>query len=200
MGENVTGNVSGGDRGARVTDIWLVRHGEAAASFDQEIDPGLSLLGHEQAVTAAQQLSAIVPPDAQLLSSPKQRALQTGAPFVSLRDAVLQSDERFIELPSPEGLAQRSEWLQQALAANWSALPRAVHDWQNGIAAALQSLSTPTVIFTHFLVINSIAAAISREDAVVQCLPANGSIHHLQIEGARWRWASRGAMLESIVN
>ena len=200
MGENVTGNVSGGDRGARVTDIWLVRHGEAAASFDQEIDPGLSLLGHEQAVTAAQQLSAIVPPDAQLLSSPKQRALQTGAPFVSLRDAVLQSDERFIELPSPEGLAQRSEWLQQALAANWSALPTVVHDWQNGIASALQSLSTPTVIFTHFLVINSIAAAISREDAVVQCLPANGSIHHLQIEGARWRWASRGAMLESIVN
>ena len=183
-----------------MTNIWLVRHGEAAASFDQEIDPGLSLLGHEQAVTAAQQLSAIVPPDAQLLSSPKQRALQTGAPFVSLRDAVLQSDERFIELPSPEGLAQRSEWLQQALAANWSALPTAVHDWQNGIASALQSLSTPTVIFTHFLVINSIAAAISREDAVVQCLPANGSIHHLQTEGARWRWASRGAMLESIVN
>jgi probable phosphoglycerate mutase len=200
LGENVTGNVSGGDRGARVTDIWLVRHGEAAASFDQEIDPGLSLLGHEQSATAAQQLSAIVPPDAQLLSSPKQRALQTGAPFVSLRDAVLQSDDRFIELPSPEGLAQRSEWLQQALAANWSALPTAVHDWQNGIAAALQSLSTPTVIFTHFLVINSIAAAVSHEDAVVQCLPANGSIHHLQIEGARWRWASRGAMLESIVN
>ena len=200
MGESVSGNVSGGDRGVCVTNIWLVRHGEAAASFDQEIDPGLSLLGHEQAVTAAQQLSAIVPPDAQLLSSPKQRALQTGAPFVSLRDAVLQSDERFIELPSPEGLAQRSEWLQQALAANWSALPTAVHDWQNGIASALQSLSTPTVIFTHFLVNNSIAAAISREDAVVQCLPANGSIHHLQIEGARWRWASRGAMLESIVN
>jgi probable phosphoglycerate mutase len=200
LGESVSGNVSGGDRGVCVTNIWLVRHGEAAASFDQEIDPGLSLLGHEQAVTAAQQLSAIVPPDAQLLSSPKQRALQTGAPFVSLRDAVLQSDERFIELPSPEGLAQRSEWLQQALAANWSALPTVVHDWQNGIASALQSLSTPTVIFTHFLVINSIAAAISREDAVVQCLPANGSIHHLQIEGARWRWASRGAMLESIVN
>ena len=200
MGESVSGNVYGGDRGVCVTNIWLVRHGEAAASFDQEIDPGLSLLWHEQAVTAAQQLSAIVPPDAQLLSSPKQRALQTGAPFVSLRDAVLQSDERFIELPSPEGLAQRSEWLQQALAANWSALPTAVHDWQNGIASALQSLSTPTVIFTHFLVINSIAAAISREDAVVQCLPANGSIHHLQTEGARWRWASRGAMLESIVN
>ena len=192
--------MSVGDRGARVTDIWLVRHGEAAASFDQEIDPGLSLLGHEQAATAAQQLRAMVPPDAQLLSSPKQRAVQTGAPFAGIRDAVLLTDERFIELPSPEGLAQRSEWLQQALASNWSALPAAVHDWRDSIAAALQAVSTPTVIFTHFLVINSIAAAVSQEDAVVQCLPANGSIHHLQIEGAQWRWASRGAMLESIVN
>ena len=192
--------MSVGDRGARVTDIWLVRHGEAAASFDQEIDPGLSLLGHEQSATAAQQLSAIVPPDAQLLSSPKQRAVQTGAPFAVTRDTVLQPDARFIELPSPEGLAARSEWLQQALASNWSALPAAVHDWRDSIAAALQAVSTPTVIFTHFLVINSIAAAVSQEDAVVQCLPANGSIHHLQIEGAQWRWASRGAMLESIVN
>ena len=200
MGESVSGNVSGGDRGAGVTDIWLVRHGEAAASFDQEIDPGLSPLGHEQAEATSQQLSVVVPQHAQLLSSPKQRAVQTGAPFARVRDAVLQPDERFIELPSPEGLAQRSEWLQQALASNWSALPTAVHDWQNGIASALQSLSTPTVIFTHFLVINSVAAGISREDAVVQCLPANGSIHHLQIEGAQWRWVSRGAMLESIVN
>jgi len=192
--------VCGGDRGVRVTDIWLVRHGEAAASFDQEIDPGLSPLGHQQAEATSQQLSAIVPQDAQLLTSPKQRAVQTGAPFAGARDTVLQPDERFIELPSPEGLAQRSEWLQQALASNWAALPPAVHDWQKGIVSALQSLSTPTVIFTHFLVINSIAAAISDEDAVVQCLPANGSIHHLQTEGLRWRWVSRGAMLKSIVN
>ena len=129
-----------------------------------------------------------------------ERAVQTGAPFAGVRDAVLQPDERFIELPSREGLAQRSEWLQQALTSNRSALPTAVHDWRDGIFTALQALSAPTVIFTHFLVINSIGAAISQEDAVVQCLPANGSIHHLQREGAQWRWASRGAMLESIVN
>jgi len=188
------------DGGAGVTDIWLVRHGEAAAAFDQEIDPGLSPLGHEQAEAASQQLSAIVPEDAQLLSSPKQRALQTGAPFAAIRGFELHHDARFIELPSPEGLAQRSEWLQEALASNWSALPTAVHDWRDSTFMAVQALSTPTVIFTHFLVINSIAAVVSDEEAVVQCLPANGSIHHLQIDGTRWRWASRGAMLESIVN
>ena len=32
-----------------MTDIWLVRHGEAAAAFDQDTDPPLSDLGREQA-------------------------------------------------------------------------------------------------------------------------------------------------------
>ena len=66
--------------------------------------------------------------------------------------------------------------------------------------AAIQALQTPSVIFTHFLVINAVAAQMSGDDAVVQCLPANGSIHHLEIAGTGWRWASRGEMLKSVVN
>ena len=66
--------------------------------------------------------------------------------------------------------------------------------------AAIQALQTPRVIFTHFLVINAVAAQMSGDDAVVQCLPANGSIHHLEVAGADWRWASRGEMLKSVVN
>jgi probable phosphoglycerate mutase len=34
-------------------DIYLVRHGEAAASWAQAADPGLSELGHEQARAVA---------------------------------------------------------------------------------------------------------------------------------------------------
>ena len=56
------------------------------------------------------------------------------------------------------------------------------------------------MIFTHFLVINAVAAQMSGDDAVVQCLPANGSIHHLEIAGTGWRWVSRGEMLKSVVN
>ena len=67
-------------------------------------------------------------------------------------------------------------------------------------AQAILSCTSPTVIFTHFLVINAVAARMSGEDTVLQCLPANGSVHHLRVEDQAWRWISRGDMLESVVN
>ena len=41
-----------------MTDIWLVRHGEAAAAFDQDTDPPLSDFGREQAAQAEEAAAA----------------------------------------------------------------------------------------------------------------------------------------------
>jgi len=183
-----------------VTDIWLVRHGEAAASFDQDTDPPLSDLGREQAARSAERLSRCVPDDAQLLSSPKLRAVQTGEPFALLRKSALDIDRRFIELPSPGDLNERKDWIQRVLKGRWSELPESVHDWQRDIVTTIQALRAPTVIFSHFLVINTVAAHMSGEDAVLQCLPANGSVHHLRVEEGSWQWVDRGEMLQSVVN
>ena len=183
-----------------MTDIWLVRHGEAAASFDQDTDPPLSDLGREQAAHSAERLSRCVPDDAQLLTSPKLRALQTGEPFAVLRKSPLDVDRRFIELPSPGDLNERKDWIQRVLRGRWSELPGSVHDWQRDIVATIQALQAPTVIFSHFLVINTVAAHMSREDDVLQCLPANGSVHHLRVDEGSWRWVERGEMLQSVVN
>ena len=183
-----------------MTDIWLVRHGEAAASFDQDTDPPLSDLGREQAARSADRLSRCVPNDAQLLSSPKLRAVQTGEPFAVLRKSALDVDRRFIELPSPGDLNERKDWIQRVLKGQWSELPESVHDWQRDIVTTIQALRAPTVIFSHFLVINTVAAHMSGEDAVLQCLPANGSVHHLRVEEGGWQWVDRGEMLQSVVN
>ena len=51
-----------------MNQIWIVRHGEAAASWEKDPDPGLSTLGQEQAERTAQALLEIVPEDATLLS------------------------------------------------------------------------------------------------------------------------------------
>lgn len=182
-----------------MTDIWLVRHGEAAASFDQDTDPPLSDLGREQAARSAERLSR-VPDNAQLLSSPKLRAIETGEPFAALREATLDIDSRFIELPSPGALTERKEWIQRVLKGRWRDLPESVHDWQRDIVQAVQLLQGPTVIFSHFLVINTVAAHMSGEDAVLQCLPANGSVHHLRVDEGSWEWIERGEMLQSAVN
>ena len=183
-----------------MTDIWLVRHGEAAASFDQDTDPPLSDLGRDQAARSAERLSRCVPDDAQLLSSPKLRAMQTGEPFAALRKSALDIDRRFIELPSPGDLNERKDWIQRVLKGRWSELPESVHDWQRDIVTTIQALRAPTVIFSHFLVINTVAAHMSGEDAVLQCLPANGSVHHLRVEEGSWQWVERGEMLQSVVN
>ena len=183
-----------------VADIWLVRHGEAAAGFGEDVDPGLSPLGHEQAHAAERLLTPVVPASASLLSSPKRRALETGAPLARLRQQQLVTDPRFIELPSPGALDERHAWIQSVLQANWSELPSAVSAWQSRIFDALAACGGPTVIFTHFLVINSVEAQISGDDTVLQCMPSNGSVHHLSVSGGQWAWVSRGEMLESIVN
>jgi broad specificity phosphatase PhoE len=183
-----------------VADIWLVRHGEAAAGFGEDVDPGLSPLGHEQAHAAERLLTPVVPASASLLSSPKRRALETGAPLARLRQQQLIIDPRFIELPSPGALDERHVWIQAVLQANWSELPHAVSAWQSRIFDALAECRGPTVIFTHFLVINSVASKISGDDTVLQCMPSNGSVHHLSVSGDQWAWVSRGEMLESIVN
>ena len=183
-----------------MTDIWLVRHGEAAAAFDQNTDPPLSDLGREQAAVSAHSLSRCVPDDAQLLSSPKLRAIQTGEPFAGLRERVLNIDRRFIELPSPGKLSERKEWIQRVLKGQWSELPESVHNWQRDIVEAIHGLQSPTVIFSHFLVINTVVAHMSGRDDVIQCVPANGSVHHLRVEGERWHWIERGEMLQTVVN
>lgn len=183
-----------------MTDIWLVRHGEAAAAFDQNADPPLSDLGREQAMESAEWLSQCVPDGANLLTSPKLRAIQTGEPFAGLRERVLDIDRRFIELPSPRELSERKEWIQRVLKGRWSELPESVHDWQRDIVEAIQGLEAPTVVFSHFLVINTVAAHMSGEDDVLQCLPANGSVHHLRVDGERWHWIERGEMLQTVVN
>ena len=183
-----------------MTDIWLVRHGEAAAAFDQNTDPPLSDLGCEQAARSAESLSQRVPEDAQLLTSPKLRAIQTGEPFAEMRSEALDIDRRFIELPSPGALTERKDWIQRVLKGRWSELPESVHNWQRDIIEAIQALQAPTVIFSHFLVINTVAAHMSGEDAVLQCLPANGSMHHLRVDEGSWQWIERGEMLQSLVN
>ena len=130
--------------------IWLVRHGEAAAGFSEDVDPALSELGQTQASAAARALAEQVPAGAALLTSPKCRAIQTGEPFALRRGIALRVDPRFVELPSPGELEARKPGLQEVLQGTWSALPESVQQWRREIVAAIQALQHPSVIFTHF--------------------------------------------------
>lgn len=157
--------------------IWLVRHGEASATWSEHADPGLSDLGSAQAVSASQWLSQHIPSDVELVSSPKCRAQETAQPLATLLNASVRVDSAFNEIAAPVPLSQRQAWLQAYMGQTWSEQSDEVLAWREGIIAALNTIDVPTVIFSHFLVINTVVAHIRNAPETLQCWPDNGSCH-----------------------
>lgn len=181
-------------------EIFLIRHGEAVATWGQSADPGLSERGREQARTVA----ATLPPrlaskTATLISSPLQRAQETAAPLAQLLGADVRIDERFREIPSPVPLHGRQAWLREFMRGRWSEQEKGLHVWRRAILDALQDLPDGSVVFTHFLVINTVAGHLEARDETLVYWPANASISVLRSHGSGWS-VERGEVMRSHVN
>lgn len=161
--------------GVRVTRIYMVRHGRAAAGWNVDPDPGLDELGRSQALAVAGQLSRLGPLD--VVSSPLLRCQQTAFPLATAWKKDVAINPAVGEIPSPEGytLENRVEWLRAAMATTWSDVARdsgqKYADYRQEIARAVASLTSDTVIFSHFIAINAVIGVALGDDRVL--------IHHL---------------------
>lgn len=161
--------------GIRVSRIYMVRHGRAAAGWNVDPDPGLDELGRSQALAVAGQLSRLGPLD--VVSSPLLRCQQTAFPLATAWKKDVAINPAVGEIPSPEGytLENRVEWLRAAMATTWSEVAREsgqkYADYRQEIAHAVTSLTHDTVIFSHFIAINAVIGAALGDDRVL--------IHHL---------------------
>ena len=182
-----------------MTDLWLVRHGEAAASWEQSEDPGLSALGHEQAQRTAAKLAEILPADVRIMSSPMARARETAAPLASLLGQPVVVDEAFSEVKAPVPLAQRKQWLRQFMRERWPQQAEQHWLWRHHMLENLLSQTQPAVIFTHFLVINTILGAATDADAVLLAWPANASFHRFHSDGKTLTLIEKGEEMASVV-
>ena len=180
--------------------IWIVRHGEAAASWEKDPDPGLSKLGQEQAALTAQELLGLVPEGATLVSSPLKRAQETAATFAKRRGEDVTIDSRFSEVRSPVPLSGRKAWLQAFMQQDWSEQSEDLWEWRNDIITGLKACTGPTVIFCHFLVINAAIAEIQRNLAVLQVFPANASYHELALVDGELSLVQLGQQMETRIN
>ena len=82
--------------------IFLIRHGEAAQSWDQSADPGLSELGKEQALECFNTLHGNEDLNKfNLVSSPLKRAQETSLHFKKNLDKKLYLDCLLYTSPSP---------------------------------------------------------------------------------------------------
>jgi probable phosphoglycerate mutase len=181
--------------------VYLVRHGEAAASWGQSRDPGLSELGHEQARgTSSRLIEVLGGTGPTLISSPLARARETAAPLAEALSLEVTIDERVCEIPSPAPLAGRQEWLRAFMRERWSEQGAALHQWRCRILEALAELPDRAVVFSHFLVLNTIVGAQEERDETLVFWPANASVTVLR-ENAAGRWdVEPGEQMHSIVN
>ena len=181
-------------------DIYLVRHGEAAASWGESPDPGLSDLGRQQAQAAADQLQQQLVEGALVISSPLLRARETAAPLSRALRQPVQEDPAFREIPSPVPLAQRQAWLRQFMQQQWHGQMDDLKAWRSKALHQLLELRQPAVVFTHFLVINAVVGQVLGRPQTLCFWPANGSITHLHHNGSELALVSLGQELETRVN
>lgn len=179
--------------------VFLVRHGEAAASWGQDPDPPLSDDGRAQARTAAQRLTGLATASS-LISSPLRRAQETAAPLAEVLKVPVLIDNRVAEIPAPVPLAERQDWLRAFMRQRWSHQPEELLLWRGAILEAVFELPAGAVVFSHFLVINTIVGSLQGADNTLVCWPANASITVLERDGGQWLLAELGAQMRSRVN
>ncbi|HBM88421.1 MAG TPA: histidine phosphatase family protein, partial [Rhodobiaceae bacterium] len=63
--------------------IYMIRHGEAAAGWSEDKDPGLSDLGRAQSEAAAKTIMSREASALPVLSSPLKRCQETSLPLVA---------------------------------------------------------------------------------------------------------------------
>ncbi|WP_084419172.1 histidine phosphatase family protein [Henriciella litoralis] len=162
--------------------IYLVRHGEASAGWGSAPDPGLSTLGKRQAEVVADTLNQ--KPLKRAFASPMQRCQETAAPFSRLSGQTIETDPRVTEIPTPDGLDDRVAWLQGFMAGKWDAAPAVVSEWRADLLTAIEAMPEDSVVFTHFIAINTIVGHLEGSDLVTNFRPGHCSVTQIEkLEG-----------------
>ena len=182
-------------------DIFLVRHGEAAASWSKATDPGLSDLGREQAQQTAQELLPLLGEKINLISSSLLRAQETSKPLAELLGgAEVEIEAAYSEIPSPVPMAQRQDWLREFMTQQWDTQPDALKAWRAQMMKKLLELEQPSVIFTHFLVLNTVVGAIQGKPETLSFWPDNASVVRLKHCGDSLEVVDIGRQMATVVN
>lgn len=179
--------------------ILLVRHGQASATYTDDLDPGLSDLGRSQAEFAAENLKSQMP--LALISSPLKRARETAAPLSEMFGASVSIENRISEIPSP-GLAleERGPWLRGVMQGVWSDQDDALISWRSDLLNCLMAQKEDCVMFSHFVAINVATGLAIGADEVTLFRPDNASMTELNNDNDELSLVRRGDEADTTVN
>lgn len=165
--------------------IYLIRHGEPTGSWgtSPDPDPGLSEIGHQQAMAAADRLRLLTPK--RIVTSPLRRASETSRPLAQALEMKVAIAQEVAEIPSPENmaLAHRGDWLRAIMQRDWNAVEHGLRKWRQSAIDYLLSLDADTAVFSHYVLINVAVGAAIGDDRVHCFAPAHASITVLESHG-----------------
>ena len=182
-----------------MTRIHLVRHGRAAAGWDVDRDPSLDGLGAHQASAVGERLAPLGP--LAIVSSPLRRCRETAAPLAATWSVEVAIDAAVAEIPSPDGvaMAERVEWLREAMAGTWTALGQRYVEYRDAVAAAVASLPSDTVVFSHFVAINAVIGAALGDDRVLIRSLDNCSVTVVEVVDGSVRLVEGGHEADTLI-
>jgi broad specificity phosphatase PhoE len=165
-----------------VNRIVLVRHGDAAAGWGDDLDPGLSPLGQAQARHVAESLDPLGP--LRIITSPMRRCRETALPIADRWKVVPTVEPDVSEIKAPDhDLATRGPWLTSVLGSVWPEMPDAQQAWRQAVLTCLLSLTEDCVVVTHFVAINVAIGAATVDDRLVCRRVGNCSTTMLESDG-----------------
>jgi len=183
-----------------MTRLYLVRHGQPLAGYDQDHDPGLDDVGRAQAEAAAAELAPRGP--LPVVTSPLRRTRETAVPFERQWNTTASVEPAVGEIKSPtDDLAERSAWLLRILKGQrgWGELGEELRHWRDGVVGALLALETDTLVVTHYIAINAAVGVAIGDDRVVNFRPDNCSCSILESDGSRLTLVELGRERETVV-
>lgn len=181
---------------ATAVTLYLVRHGQASAGFDQAHDPGLDAVGRAQAEAIAKELESLGP--LPLVTSPLRRTRETAAAFEKRWNVAARVEPAVAEIPSPiEDLQARTNWLRQVMQGRWSDLSPTYQQWRDQVVAALLAMQKTTVVTTHFIAINAAVGFATSDDRLVCFEPDNCSCTRMEVMDGTLRLIELGRQRET---
>jgi len=187
-GDNYPHNFS---KAALMAKLYLVRHGEAAAGWSDDRDPGLSALGRKQAEAVA---AALARERAGLiLTSPLKRCRETAQPLAAACALAPVIDHAVAEIPSPvDDFRKRGLWLQRLFQGDWRDADEKLLAWRSGVLRTFSAQTRDAVIFTHFVAINVAVGRATRDDRVLCFHPDNFAVTEFTVDNGALALIKRG--------
>ena len=157
--------------------IIFIRHGEASNAWGEHEDPSLSEKGLSQANNLLNHKNLSDLKDFSFISSPKSRARETADPLAKKFNKDIVLDNTFIEIPSKNiALNQKQNWLKKILSTKKDSLPKYIKIWSEEIFNKLITIENDSVIFTHFMVMNSIVSSLIKSETLLSFYPDYTSV------------------------